>query len=494
MLSRYLTIGFIYTLYFFRRLLSSGRRTSVVMFSPRAQPFLVWIGQLRARAVFEKAKRNCPAYRDFLTAENYADKGRWKLSGVPVMTKENYVKKYGLEERCYGGKIPSPGTVIDESSGSSGVPNNWVRNAAERRDVKHALQLSYDIIYNDDDCILLNCFALGPWATGMNVSMSLVDVGILKSIGPDAKKLENTLTLFGPNYRYLVFGYPPFLKAWLDSTELDLSQYKMDAVVGGEGMSEGLRGYFLKFFNTVVSSYGASDLEINIGAETELTINLRRKCFADRSLSEKLFGRETPPMLFQYNAADYLVENSPDGELVFTIVRLEGAAPKIRYNLRDLGGSLSHSELSAALKENGIDMKTLAEKQGAFPVLFVHGRNDLSAPFYGSKIFPHDLEEIINTHPELIGRINSFQLKSVEDSELKRRLLISLEKTKNCDDVLPDASALHSIVFDELCRVNQDFREVTRMFDRSCVEVSLFEFETGVFAGRDIRIKNKYIA
>jgi phenylacetate-CoA ligase len=494
MLSHYLTIAFIYTLYFFRRLLSSGSRMSLVMFSPAAQPFLAWIGRLRARAVFEKAKRGCPAYQDFLTAENYSDKDGWKFSGVPVMTKENYVKKYGLEERCYGGKIPSPGTVIDESSGSSGVPNNWIRNSAERKDVKQALQLSYDIIYNDDDCILLNCFALGPWATGMNVSMSLVDVGILKSIGPDAKKLENTLTLFGPNYRYLIFGYPPFMKAWLDSTELDLSKYKMDAVVGGEGMSEGLRGYFLKFFNTVVSSYGASDLEINIGAETELTINLRRKCFADRSLSEKLFGRETPPMLFQYNAADYLVENSPEGELIFTIVRLEGAAPKIRYNLRDLGGSLTHKQLSAALKENGIDISSLGEKQGAFPVLYVHGRNDLSVPFYGSKIFPHDLEEIINTHPELVGKINSFQLKSVEDSELKRRLLIFLEKAKSCANELPGADDLHSIVFDELCRVNQDFREVTRMFDRSCVEITLQDFETGVFAGRDIRIKNKYIA
>jgi hypothetical protein len=51
-------------------------------------------------------------------------------------------------------------------------------------------------IYKDSGCILLNCFALGPWATGMNVSLSLVDVGILKSLGPEQKKLENSLELF----------------------------------------------------------------------------------------------------------------------------------------------------------------------------------------------------------------------------------------------------------------------------------------------------------
>ena len=184
------------------------------------------------------------------------------------MTKENYVKKYGIEERCYHGRIPAAGVVIDESSGSSGVPNNWVRSAEEREDVKHILQLNYQLIYRDTGCILLNCFALGPWATGMNVSMSLVDVGILKSIGPDQKKLENTLQIFGSNYRYLVFGYPPFIKSFVDTTTVDLSQYRMDLIVGGEGISESLRSYLMKYFKTVVSSYGASDLEINIGVET----------------------------------------------------------------------------------------------------------------------------------------------------------------------------------------------------------------------------------
>lgn len=493
MLRRFLTITFIYILYFFRRILSFDGKMFLILFAPQFQPFLAWIGRLRAHVVFENAKKRCPAYQEFLDAENFQEPKKWSLSAVPIMTKENYVKKFGIEERCYGGKIPAPGTVIDESSGSSGMPNNWVRSADERNDVKRALQLSYDIIYNDDQCILLNCFALGPWATGMNVSMSLVDVGILKSIGPDAKKLENTLTLFGTKYRYLIFGYPPFLKAWIDSTELDLTEYHLDAVVGGEGMSEGLRSFFLKHFQTVVSSYGASDLEINIGAETELTIALRRLCFENRQLAEQFFGRETPPMIFQYNAADYIVETSSDGELVFTIVRLGGAAPKIRYNLRDLGGTMSHKELGVKLKEKGFEIKDLADKQSAFPLLFVHGRNDLSVPFYGSKVFPHDIEEIINTHDKLVGKINTFQIISNEDMDLKRTLLIHFEKSRQSKGELPTDEILHEIVFTELCRVNQDFREVTRMFDKSCVKIILHDFETGVFAGRDVRIKNKYI-
>ena len=494
MINRLFNYVVLYILWILRKFISLDGRAYLILFAAPLQPFLASIGRMRAFAVYQKAKRTCPAYREFLKAHDYKEPHRrWTLESVPVMTKENYVKKYGIEARCYGGKIPAPGTVIDESSGSSGVPNNWVRSATERNDVKRILQLNYQIIYNDDDCILLNCFALGPWATGMNVSMSLVDVGILKSIGPDAKKLENTLTLFGANYRYLIFGYPPFIKAWVDNTTLDLNEYKTDLIVGGEGMSEALRTYFYNYFQTVISSYGASDLEINIGVETELTVALRRRCLEDRKLSETLFGRETPPMIFQYNAVDYIIETTEDGELLFTIGRQASAAPKIRYNLKDLGGTYTHKDLATKLSGRGINIKDLATRQSCFPILFVHGRGDLSVPFYGAKVFPADIEEIINTHPTLVKKLNSFQLVVDEDEKMNRILKIHLETVKEYGSELPDNENLCNLFFEELCRVNQDFREVSKMFSRDCVVVIIHEFETGPFADRDIRIKNKYI-
>ena len=48
-------------------------------------------------------------------------------------------------------------------------------------------------------------------------------------------------------------------------------------------------------------------------------------------------------MIFQYNALDYIIETTPEGELLFTIGRQTSAAPKIRYNLHDLGGTLTHN-------------------------------------------------------------------------------------------------------------------------------------------------------
>src|ERR1700683_1445504 len=331
----------LWVLWLLRRVFSIDGRTYAVMHLSQVQWFLARVGRMGAQAAYLKAVQSCPAYQDFLDKMGHTNTGRWRLEALPEMTKENYVRKYSIEQRCYGGAIPRAGVVIDESSGSTGMPNNWVRSAAERTDVKRILQLNYQLIYRDSGCILLNCFALGPWATGMNVSMSLVEMGILKSIGPDQQKLENTLKLFGPSYRYLIFGYPPFIRAFVDETELNLSRYNFDLIVGGEGLSESLRSHLGKYARSVISSFGASDLEINIAVETQLTIALRRLCLENGELSKQLFGRDTPPMIFQYNALDYTIETNGQNELLFTIGRQSGAAPKIRYNLRDAGGSLS---------------------------------------------------------------------------------------------------------------------------------------------------------
>jgi phenylacetate-CoA ligase len=478
-----------------RRTLELRPTTYAPLMLPQAQPLLEAIGDLRLRVLYLKARKACPAYAKFLRASGYRERRPWRLADVPVTTKENYVKAYSIESRCFGGRLGGRGDVIDESSGSSGMPNNWVRNARERADVKRILQLSYGLLHGDPRCELLNCFALGPWATGMNVSMSLADVGILKSIGPDAKKLENTLRLFGPDYRYIVFGYPPFLKAFVDATDLDLAAYTIDLVVGGEGISESLRAYLRKRFRSVVLSYGASDLEINIGVETEWTIALRARCAGDPDLCRALFGRDTPPMIFQYNALDYRVETTPEGEMVFTICRDSGAAPKLRYNLKDIGGAYTYRALTEKLAARGVAASSLAACFGCFPILYVYGRSDLTAAFYGAKVYPADVEATLLQHPALARAISSFQFSSYEDERVNRRLAIALELAT---DLAPEALAVAAtelpvVFYRGLAKSNQDFREVSRLFGADAIEVTLFPNGTGPFAGADIRTKRQYI-
>jgi len=482
----------IYSLGLVRWLAARDSRSYALLALAPLQPLHEWIVRLRAREVFLKAREECPAYAAFLRDQNAGSSRRW--TDVPVTTKENYVKRYSIEQRCYGGRLRGGGEMIDESSGSSGLPNNWVRSAAERRDIKRLLQLNYDLMYGDRPRILLNCFALGPWATGMNVSMSLVDVGVLKSLGPDAQKLENTLKTFGPDYQYLVFGYPPFVKSFVDGTTLDLSRYALDLVVGGEGISERLRTYLRRHFRTVVSSYGASDLEINIAIETEWSVALRARCAADTALASALFGRETAPMIFQFNPLDYLIETLPSGEMAFTVCRVNGAAPKIRYNLKDEGGVIRFRDLSRALAGRGIDAGTLAGRFGRFPILYVFGRSDLTVAFYGAKLYPADLEATVLGSPELATDVRSFQMSCHEDEHANRTLRIALELAPEVDALRLGDRELCSLFYCGLAASNQDFREVSRMFPPTAIEVATHPCGTGPFEGADIRVKLKYVA
>lgn len=467
-------------------LLKSNQYTYRLLHLQLLQFALVKAGKIRAQRVQNKAIRNCPAYADF-----YAHNG-----GIPT-TKENYVKPYSIESRCYQGQIPV-GSIIDESSGSSGMASNWVRSRGESADLKRSIQLAYQLTHADryprEQTILLNCFALGSWATGMNVSTALADVGILKSIGCDRQKLTNTLHQFGPNYRYLIFGYPPFIKSFIDLSGLDLSQYRLNLIVGGEPVSESLRSYLLEYFETVISSYGASDLEINLGRETDLTIALRRLCQLDPTLSQKIFNRSIPPSIFQYNPIEHCVEVAANGELIYTVTRANGAAPKIRYNLLDVGGTISYMQLAQKLKSAGVNIDRLTTTHSHLPILFTCGRSDLTVSFYGANIYPAEISEIIQGDPELKQQIHSFQLSCSENDRVDARLKITLELSPDLTADRLSTASLRDFFWHQLAQSNQDFREVTKMFDRQSIEIELQSYCTGVFKLRDPRTKHQYVA
>ena len=71
-----------------------------------------------------------PAYRDFAGDRTHrARQDRLDfIHSLPVTDKRSYIDRYSLAERCVDGRLPMIGTQLDESSGSSGVPYNWVRS------------------------------------------------------------------------------------------------------------------------------------------------------------------------------------------------------------------------------------------------------------------------------------------------------------------------------------------------------------------------------
>ncbi|MDB4657884.1 hypothetical protein OAK81_02470 [Verrucomicrobiales bacterium] len=68
-------------------------------------------------------------------------------------------------------------------------------------------------------------------------------ISAFKSSAPPTKIHEEPRE-FGNGFRYLLTGYPPFIKRYLDETESALEDLDIHLVMGGEGNSEGLRDHF----------------------------------------------------------------------------------------------------------------------------------------------------------------------------------------------------------------------------------------------------------
>ncbi|MEQ1769132.1 MAG: hypothetical protein ABL879_04775 [Devosia sp.] len=463
------------------------------------------LGVWRAWGNFYRAYDWVPAYKKYIDGLggrpeiNLEDGVMPILTSIPEMDKESYVKKYPQEERLLGGVLPRHGVMVDESSGSSGQPTSWVRGKRERMIIKQMMQLTFSRITGDDETIfILNAFALGAWATGMNVAISLTDTTILKSTGPNLDKIVNTMLEFGPRFRYVVMGYPPFLKTLADDPRIDWAQYKVDGAFGGEGVSESLRDYLTtNKFRRVMGSYGASDLEVNMALESQLTINLRRAILADPAL-RKAVTRDygVTPMIFQYNPLAYHLEENDKGELVATISRPYNISPKIRYNIHDRGHVLRHGALKRILKETGHEdiLKTSGQVVD-LPMLFIYGRSDMSIEYYGAKVTPDSLREILFAVTRLAPMLSTFRLISYEDKAHNKRMQVALELIDGATFDEP-VEPLADEVFTKLAALNGDFLNAWKRTatPENMPELTVHAYNTGPFEGGQQRLKNTYVA
>lgn len=494
-----LLLLYVKTLDFFIRLSMVSDITLKLRYMPGFNKLRHFNGKARAYVRFLSAHKNVPAYRRFLLSENFirvpVNGMAPDLAAIPISDKKNYVSIFELSERCNRGKIPDGGVIIDESSGSSGLPTNWVRGKKERTVNHRLIQFGLKSLLGSEPVFVINAFALGAWATGMNITMSCLKFSKIKSTGPDALKIINTLKHFGPAHKYVIMGYPPFLKRLFDNADVNWEKYNITLIFGGESMSEGMRDYlFKKGVKKVYSSFGASDLELNIASENDFTISLRRVIRENAALkSEILKYGGALPMVFQFNPSDFWIECNELGELIFTICRPGYTSPKIRYNIHDKGHVMQLSELKALLKKHG-----LADRVGFpvtdLPILFHYGRGDMTVSFFGSNITPNDIQEVIFMMPELSGNVNSFQIDTIEDSRSDKQLIVAIELLEgSAPDTYNDDAGLTHNFFENLTKINQDFRATYAMAAANKPALKFYASNTGPFENADIRIKTKYI-
>jgi phenylacetate-CoA ligase len=483
------------------------------LFTITPAPLMRGIGQLRAERAAWRATRRVPAYGRFLDSEGVDAAGLFPLgilSRLPETDKASYIDRYGLLDRCVGGAVPYPGTTIDESSGSTGTPYNWIRGRKER-DVAHRnIGFFARYAFGTGPLVTLNAFSMGAWAAGFNMSLGMMRHGVVKSIGPDIDKLLSTLSYLGPTYRFLISGYPPFLKHLIDEGErrgFPWADYEIHGLVGGEGMTEELRDVLLERFVSVYSGYGATDIEIGMAGESPVSIAVRRLARARPDIRIALFGTDARlPMVFQYNPLIHFMEVNDLGEVICTVSRLDLLAPRIRYNVHDSGGIVPYGEVRAVLKGFGFDLDRLGEAPEAhgprgplpwarpipLPFLWIHGRRDATISVMGSNIYPEDIETVLYRDPDVGRRMHSFMLSVIDDQDGTPRPAVAVELSDldGVDDAWRAAAA--GRLRDGLAALNIDYRSSLGEFPGAMLPIiSTYPLGGGPFAGDATRIKQR---
>jgi phenylacetate-CoA ligase len=477
------------------RVLRSPRGFRAALRSMREEHALAE-GRRRAELAAVRAFRSVPAYRDFLRRAGLSS-ARVRLEQIPAMSKDSYVRAYPTEQRCVGGGFIAPGVAIDESSGSTGRPYNWVRGIHERRRARLELARMLGWALGERPRIAINAFSMGAWATGVNMGEALELCGVVKSTGPDLDKILHTLEFFGPKPGYLLCGYPPFMKRVLDGMRqggFPVSDYELHALVGGEGMTEELRRYLLAGFRSCHSGYGASDLELGIALETPEAVRIRGLVNDHAEVRRHvLAGDHRVPMVFQYNPLTHFLETNERDELLVTLNHSRVLSPRIRYNIGDEARLMTRRELLERVRAAGHDVTARNGDAISLPYLLLFGRRDQTISIMGANIYAEDVERVVYAQPELACGFASFTLSVAEREDRAVHPRLSVEWHDEAPPELPLAE-LAERIRRGLAEINADFRQSLSEYpDALRFELVVFGFGQGPFAGAGRRIKNRYL-
>lgn len=260
----------------------------------------------------------------------------------------------------------------------------------------------------------------------------------------------------------LITGYPPFLKdfaAYVKMKGHKLSDFSLISIVGGQAISEAMRDILIRDgFNDIYSSYGASDLDVNLGSETDDEVIVRKAIEKNPGLARELYGENKGlPMVFRYDPMNNHVEcdntEPSKDDLIFTTTRNDRSSPRIRYNLGDKGRIYAASDVQALLAKYGIFHKP----KTPFPLMFIWGR-DSTVVFNGANLAFTELERAV-ADVDTDGQILKKAFYSYQDKDGNDKLEFWLELNDEVE--LFDEESMQRFaqqLITKLVSMNQDFR------------------------------------
>lgn len=419
--------------------------------------------------LFHLVADTVPAYQKFLREHGIDAAGVSTFQDfqrLPMLTKDNYHRRYPLPELCRDGRLASC-DMIAVSSGSTGDPLFWPRFHTDEATMSARFeQVFVDAFHADERSTLaVVCFPLGTWVGGLYTISCVRQLAArghpITVVAPGNNKAEilRVLPQLGGFFDQVVLlGYPPFIKDVVDTglaAGLDWSRYAVKLVLAGEVFSEewrdlvGRRAGMRDLDRDSAALYGTADAGV-LGNETPLSVRIRRFLAGRPELARELFGESRLPTLVQYDPLARFFETI-DGTLLFSG---DNGIPLIRYHIADEGGLIEHDELLEFCARHGF---TPESDTDPLPFVYVFGRSLFTVSFFGANIYPENVTVGLE-QPAVSGWVTGkFVLEVVEDANRDRQLQVTVElaphETVDEEREQLVAQSIHT----ELVRLNSEF-------------------------------------
>jgi phenylacetate-CoA ligase len=427
--------------------------------------------------LFRSVAKSVPAYQTFLREHGIDPKSVKTFRDfkkLPMVTKENYIRRNSLAELCRNGKVENC-DFIAVSSGSTGKPNFWPRSITDELDIAIRFeQVFYDSFNTDTTSTLaVVCFPMGTWVGGMHTAnccryLAAKEYSVtLVTPGNNPSEILKVVQELGPAFEQVVLlGYPPFIKNVIDTgiaQGVKWRNYNIKMVFAGEVFSEEWRSLVCRRTGAKnpcydsASLYGTADAGV-LGNETPLSICIRRFLAEHPEAARRLFDDSRLPTLVQYDPLSRFFETH-EGTLLFSG---DSGIPLVRYHISDNGGIIPFDEMLDFLKQFKFDPAAELRKIGKrgshpLPFVYVFGRSHFVVSYFGANIYPENLAVGLE-QPRIQDWVTGRFILQVEENEDKDKFLsVIVELAPNVEGDEAKAEEIASSIQSHLLRLNSEF-------------------------------------
>jgi phenylacetate-coenzyme A ligase PaaK-like adenylate-forming protein len=427
--------------------------------------------------LFRRVAASVPAYRAFLQ-DHGVDAGQVRTFGdferLPLMTKDNYHRRYPLPELCRQGRLDGC-DMVAVSSGSTGQPAFWPRSLTDELDVAARFEQVFadSFVADQRTTLAVICFPLGTWIGGIytlaccrHLAAKGYPVTVVAPGNNKAEILRVIPELAAHCDQTVLLGYPPFVKDVIDSgiaAGLDWTRYAVKLALAGEVFSEqwrdlvGQRAGMRSPCCDSASLYGTADAGV-LGTETPLSVCIRRFLAARPEIAGELFGGARLPTLVQYDPGSRFFE-AQDGTLLFSA---DSGVPLIRYHLADEGGLVGYQDMLAFCARHGFDPVAGLGGPGArgvrpLPFAYVFGRSYFTVSYFGANVYPENVTVGLEQLAISGWVTGKFVLEVVDDADANPHLRVTVELAPGEQPGAARERVLAESIRTQLQRLNSEF-------------------------------------